>query len=75
TSSPAEIDGVPAAWPLRLRNDDDGQGLNEVGLPSPPSRRPLFPAPAARCSPVPPPAVPPSAAPCSPGRGPRPHPG
>ncbi|MDX2997238.1 hypothetical protein [Streptomyces scabiei] len=31
TSSPAEIDGVPAAWPLRLRNDDDGQGLNEVG--------------------------------------------
>ncbi|MGJ5899235.1 hypothetical protein ACSCBZ_45960 [Streptomyces niveiscabiei] len=30
TSSPAEIDGVPAAWPLRLRNDVDG-GLNEVG--------------------------------------------
>ncbi|MFD4610408.1 hypothetical protein ACFWOT_20415 [Streptomyces sp. NPDC058440] len=31
TSSPAEIDGVPASWPLRLRNDDEGQGLNEVG--------------------------------------------
>jgi hypothetical protein len=30
TSSPAEIDGVPASWPLRLRNDD-GQGLTEVG--------------------------------------------
>ncbi|MGJ5763073.1 hypothetical protein [Streptomyces galbus] len=30
TSSPAEIDGVAACWPLRLRNDDDGQGLNEV---------------------------------------------
>ncbi|MEH0467173.1 hypothetical protein [Streptomyces acidiscabies] len=30
TSSPAEIDGVPASWPLRLRNDVDG-GLNEVG--------------------------------------------
>ncbi|MEU7429102.1 hypothetical protein [Streptomyces sp. NPDC040750] len=30
TSSPAEIDGAPAAWPLRLRNDDDGQGLKEV---------------------------------------------
>ncbi|MFB8039063.1 hypothetical protein ACFC5Z_40460 [Streptomyces sp. NPDC056004] len=31
TSSPAEVDGVPAAWPLRLRNDDNGQGLNELG--------------------------------------------
>ncbi|MDJ0385199.1 hypothetical protein [Streptomyces sp. G-G2] len=31
TSAPAEIDGVPAAWPLRLRNEDDGQGLNELG--------------------------------------------
>lgn len=31
TSSPAEIDGSPAAWALRLRNDDDGQGLNELG--------------------------------------------
>ncbi|WP_329204497.1 hypothetical protein OG893_00135 [Streptomyces sp. NBC_01696] len=30
TSSPAEIDGVPASWPLQLRNDVDG-GLNEVG--------------------------------------------
>ncbi|SER62072.1 hypothetical protein [Streptomyces qinglanensis] len=30
TSSPAEIDDAPAAWPLRLRNDDDGQGLKEV---------------------------------------------
>ncbi|WP_405204075.1 hypothetical protein OG795_00055 [[Kitasatospora] papulosa] len=30
TSSPAEIDGVPASWPLRLRNDG-GSGLNEVG--------------------------------------------
>ncbi|ROQ78421.1 hypothetical protein EDD95_5067 [Streptomyces sp. CEV 2-1] len=30
TSSPAEIDGLPASWPLRLRNDVDG-GLNEVG--------------------------------------------
>ncbi|MGW2892314.1 hypothetical protein ACWDDN_44870 [Streptomyces griseoruber] len=29
TSSPAEIDGVAACWPLRLRNDD-GQGLTEV---------------------------------------------
>ncbi|MFE6887319.1 hypothetical protein [Streptomyces sp. NPDC057694] len=31
TSAPAEIAGVTACWPLRLRNDDDGQGLNEVG--------------------------------------------
>lgn len=31
TSSPAEIDGTLAAWPLRLRNDDNGQGLNELG--------------------------------------------
>ncbi|WP_426570376.1 hypothetical protein [Streptomyces canus] len=31
TSSPAEIDGAPASWALRLRNDDDGQGLNELG--------------------------------------------
>lgn len=31
TSSPAEIDGAPASWALRLRNDDDGQGLNEMG--------------------------------------------
>ncbi|MCX5009457.1 hypothetical protein OG765_00300 [Streptomyces sp. NBC_00555] len=31
TSSPAEIDGAPASWQLRLRNDDDGQGLNEMG--------------------------------------------
>ncbi|MEU4356296.1 hypothetical protein [Streptomyces virginiae] len=30
TSSPAEIDGAPASWQLRLRNDD-GQGLNEMG--------------------------------------------
>ncbi|MGW7171049.1 hypothetical protein ACWGH3_38440 [Streptomyces sp. NPDC054884] len=30
TSSPAEIDGAPASWALRLRNDD-GQGLNELG--------------------------------------------
>ncbi|MGW1659097.1 hypothetical protein [Streptomyces atratus] len=30
TSSPAEIDGAPAMWQLRLRNDD-GQGLNELG--------------------------------------------
>ncbi|MFF2374860.1 hypothetical protein ACFVUW_10805 [Streptomyces xiamenensis] len=30
TSSPAEIDGAAASWPLRLRNDDDGHGLNEV---------------------------------------------
>ncbi|MFD3549181.1 hypothetical protein ACFWUW_26860 [Streptomyces sp. NPDC058655] len=32
TSSPAEIDGSPASWQLRLRNDDDdGQGLYEMG--------------------------------------------
>ena len=31
TSPPAEVDGVPAAWPLRLRNDDNGQGLVELG--------------------------------------------
>lgn len=31
TSSPAEIDSTPASWQLRLRNDDDGQGLNEMG--------------------------------------------
>ncbi|MFD3761453.1 hypothetical protein [Streptomyces sp. NPDC058622] len=31
TSSPAEIDGAPASWQLRLRNDDGGQGLNEMG--------------------------------------------
>jgi hypothetical protein len=31
TSSPAEVDGVPAAWPLRLRNEDNGKGLNEWG--------------------------------------------
>ncbi|MEU3774203.1 hypothetical protein AB0F11_13535 [Streptomyces sp. NPDC032472] len=31
TSSPADIDGAPASWQLRLRNDDDGQGLTEVG--------------------------------------------
>ncbi|MFH8893612.1 hypothetical protein [Streptomyces sp. NPDC017949] len=31
TSSPVEIDGAPASWQLRLRNDDDGQGLNEMG--------------------------------------------
>ncbi|MGW7328196.1 hypothetical protein ACWGIU_06165 [Streptomyces sp. NPDC054840] len=31
TSSPAEIDGAPASWQLRLRNDDEGQGLNEMG--------------------------------------------
>ncbi|MDQ0784885.1 hypothetical protein [Streptomyces sp. B3I8] len=30
TSSPAEIDGVAACRPLRLRNDDDGQELNET---------------------------------------------
>ncbi|MET7346357.1 hypothetical protein [Streptomyces sp. NPDC005547] len=37
TSSPAEIDGVPASWPLHLHlhlhNDVDG-GLNEVVRPS-----------------------------------------
>ncbi|MFE4861827.1 hypothetical protein [Streptomyces sp. NPDC056670] len=32
TSSPAEFDGAPASWQLRLRNDDDGQGLNEMGM-------------------------------------------
>ncbi|WP_432128922.1 hypothetical protein [Streptomyces sp. bgisy082] len=31
TSSPAEIDGAPASWQLRLRNDDGSQGLNEMG--------------------------------------------
>lgn len=31
TSSPAEVDGAPAAWPLRLRNDDNGRGLTELG--------------------------------------------
>lgn len=31
TSSPAEVDGAPAAWPLRLRNDDNGRGLNDLG--------------------------------------------
>ncbi|MFD3565468.1 hypothetical protein ACFWVU_38260 [Streptomyces sp. NPDC058686] len=31
TSSPAEIDGAPASWALRLRNDDDGLALNEWG--------------------------------------------
>lgn len=31
TSSPAEVDGAPAAWPLRLRNDDGGQGLRDLG--------------------------------------------
>ncbi|MER6523010.1 MULTISPECIES: hypothetical protein [unclassified Streptomyces] len=31
TSSPAEIDGAPASWQLRLRNDDEGQGLTEMG--------------------------------------------
>lgn len=31
TTSPAEVDGTAAAWPLRLRNDDDGQGLNDLG--------------------------------------------
>lgn len=35
TSSPAEIDGVPASWPLRLRSEVDG-GLNEVGADSRP---------------------------------------
>ncbi|WP_251019185.1 hypothetical protein [Streptomyces sp. ISL-11] len=30
TSSPAEVHGVPAAWPLRLPNDDNGQGLGEL---------------------------------------------
>ncbi|WP_234384836.1 hypothetical protein [Streptomyces sp. MMG1121] len=34
TSSPAEIDGIPASWPLRLRNDDDGQGCTRWGRPS-----------------------------------------
>lgn len=32
TCSPAEVDGVPAAWTLRLRNDDDGQGLNDLSV-------------------------------------------
>jgi hypothetical protein len=27
----AETDGVPASWPLRPRNDDNGQGLNALG--------------------------------------------
>ncbi|MFJ2407463.1 hypothetical protein ACIOUE_39950 [Streptomyces xanthochromogenes] len=31
TSSPAEVDGVPGAWPLRLRNDDNGRGLTDLG--------------------------------------------
>lgn len=31
TSSPAEVDGAPATWALRLRNDDDGQGLDALG--------------------------------------------
>ncbi|GAA0443913.1 hypothetical protein ACFQ2B_36500 [Streptomyces stramineus] len=31
TSSPAEVDGLPAVRPLRLRNDDNGQGLDELG--------------------------------------------
>lgn len=31
TSSPAEIDGAPASWQLRLRNDDEGQGLTAMG--------------------------------------------
>ncbi|MGW0538378.1 hypothetical protein [Streptomyces sp. NPDC003032] len=30
TSSPAKIDGAEGCWPLRLRNDDDGQGLTKV---------------------------------------------
>ncbi|WP_405562718.1 hypothetical protein OG418_00345 [Streptomyces phaeochromogenes] len=30
TCSPSEVDGVPAAWTLRLRNDDGGQGLNDL---------------------------------------------
>ncbi|MFF7780363.1 hypothetical protein ACFZCG_38870 [Streptomyces tanashiensis] len=31
TSAPAEVDGMLAGWPLRIRNDDDGQGLTELG--------------------------------------------
>ncbi|MFE3645502.1 hypothetical protein [Streptomyces sp. NPDC059169] len=31
TSAPAEVDGVLAGWPLRISNDDDGQGLTELG--------------------------------------------
>lgn len=31
TSAPAEVDGVPAGWPLRIRNDNDGQVLTELG--------------------------------------------
>ncbi|MFI9029904.1 hypothetical protein [Streptomyces sp. NPDC053560] len=31
TASPAEADDAPAAWPLRLRNDDGGQGLRDLG--------------------------------------------
>jgi hypothetical protein len=31
TSAPAEVDGVLAGWPLRIRNDDDSQGLTELG--------------------------------------------
>ncbi|MFF2721354.1 hypothetical protein [Streptomyces sp. NPDC058011] len=31
TCSPAEVDGSPAAWPLRLRNDDNGRGLTHLG--------------------------------------------
>ncbi|MFD3538421.1 hypothetical protein ACFWUQ_02840 [Streptomyces sp. NPDC058662] len=28
---PAAVNGAPASWQLRLRNDDSGQGLNEMG--------------------------------------------
>ncbi len=31
TSSPAEVDGAPAAWSLCLRNVDDGRGLDALG--------------------------------------------
>ncbi|MFI8178831.1 hypothetical protein ACIF6H_36985 [Streptomyces microflavus] len=31
TCSPAEVDGIPAAWPLRLVNDDNGRELTDLG--------------------------------------------
>ncbi|MGW1976721.1 hypothetical protein [Streptomyces sp. NPDC001889] len=31
TAAPAEIDGAPGLWQLRLRSDDEGQGLSALG--------------------------------------------
>ncbi|MEJ8654835.1 hypothetical protein WKI65_44055 [Streptomyces sp. MS1.AVA.3] len=31
TSSPADLDGTLGVWQLRLRNDDEGRGLSELG--------------------------------------------